>query len=164
MSAAKDPAANPASAESASPISGPEDPSGLPPRFAIGADQIAAVVAAFYAAIRRHGELGPIFARHVQDWPAHEAKITAFWRNAILYDRSYQGSPMRAHLQAGDVRAAHFPSWLGLFDATLAAEARRGTLAEDSARAWSALAHRIGQGLRMGVAELETRGGAPILR
>jgi hemoglobin len=65
----------------------------LPPRFPISADQIDAVVAEFYAVIRTHPGLGPVFAAHVRDWPAHEAKIARFWRNAILFERSYDGNP-----------------------------------------------------------------------
>ena len=98
--------------------------------------------------------------RHVTDWPEHEEKIARFWRNAILYERSYDGNPMRTHMQAGDVKAEHFAPWLMLFDETL-----RRTLPEDTAAGWSALAHRIGAGLRMGVEDLrERRAGAPILR
>ncbi|MDQ1901029.1 group III truncated hemoglobin [Paracoccus sp. WLY502] len=135
-------------------------PAMIPPRFDVTADQIDQVVAVFYRAVRRHEVLGPVFANHINDWPAHEAKIAAFWRNAILYERSYDGSPMRAHMQAGDVRADHFPIWLALFDETL-----RRTLSPDAARAWSALAHRIGQGLRMGVEDIRpTHDGPPILR
>ena len=118
----------------------------IPPRIPVTPDQIDRVVATFYGAIRRHEVLGPVFAAHITDWPAHEAKIAAFWRNAILYERGYDGSPMRAHLQAGNVQARHFPDWLALFDETL-----RRSLPDDAARAWSALAHRIGAGLRMGV-------------
>lgn len=132
----------------------------LPPRFDLSPDQIDRVVAVFYAAIRRHEVLGPIFANHVTDWPEHEARIARFWRNAILHERAYDGSPMRAHMMAGDVRADHFAPWLALFDETL-----RRTLPEPQARAWSALAHRIGAGLRMGVADLrDGPGGPPILR
>lgn len=132
----------------------------IPPRFDITPDQIDRVVAVFYAAIRRHEVLGPVFAAHINDWPPHEAKIAAFWRNAILYERSYAGSPMRAHIQAGNVRAGHFADWLALFDESL-----RRTLPEDTARAWSALAHRIGGGLRMGVENLhQDRTAPPVLR
>lgn len=131
----------------------------IPPRFDVTADQIDRVVAVFYGAVRRHEVLGPVFAGHVSDWPAHEAKIAAFWRNAILYERSYDGNPMRVHRQAGDVRPDHFPVWLALFDETL-----RRTLPPETARAWSALAHRIGQGLRMGVEDgRAAREGPPML-
>lgn len=131
----------------------------IPPRFDITPEQIDRVVATFYAAIRRHEVLGPVFAAHVQDWPAHEAKIAAFWRNAILYERGYEGSPMLAHLRAGDVRGGHFPEWLMLFDETL-----RRTLPDEPARGWSALAHRIGAGLRMGIENMRPGEGPPILR
>ncbi|AUM73164.1 group III truncated hemoglobin [Paracoccus jeotgali] len=132
----------------------------IPPRINLTTEQIERVVKVFYAAIRRHEVLGPIFARHVTDWPEHEDKIARFWRNAILYERNYDGNPMRVHMQAGDVEAQHFAPWLALFDETL-----RRTLPEDLAAAWSALAHRIGAGLRMGVEDLrERRPGPPVLR
>ncbi|MDO5706368.1 MAG: group III truncated hemoglobin [Paracoccus sp. (in: a-proteobacteria)] len=132
----------------------------IPPRFDVSPEQIDRVVAVFYAAIRRHEVLGPIFNRHVHDWPEHEAKISAFWRNAILYERGYDGNPMRVHMAAGDVKAGHFAPWLALFDETL-----RRVLPEDLAATWSALAHRIGAGLRMGVEDLRDRKpGPPVLR
>lgn len=56
----------------------------LPPRIDVTAEDITRVVTEFYAAIREHPGLGPVFAAHVTDWPAHEAKIAGFWRNAIL--------------------------------------------------------------------------------
>lgn len=131
----------------------------LPPRFPLTAAQIDQVVATFYGAVRRHEELGPVFAAHVTDWPAHEARIAAFWRNAILAEGSYEGSPMRAHIRAGNVHAAHFPVWLMLFDETL-----RRCLPQDSAKGWSALAHRIGGGLRMGIENMRPQPGPPVLR
>lgn len=132
----------------------------IPARFPVTSEQIDRVVAVFYAAVRRHEVLGPVFAGHVADWPAHEARIAAFWRNAILYERGYDGNPMMAHMRAGDVRAAHFPTWLALFDETLSR-----TLPAEPAAAWSELAHRIGAGLRMGVEDLrERRAQPPVLR
>ena len=118
----------------------------MPPRFPITASEINKVVAVFYARIRKHSVLGEVFAAHVTDWPEHEAKIARFWRSAILLEGSYAGNPMRAHMAAGNVHGAHFPQWLAMFDAVL-----RETLTPDQARAWSELAHRIGQGLRFGL-------------
>jgi hemoglobin len=134
-------------------------PSDTPPRaalarFDITPARIEAVVAEFYACVREHPGLGPVFAAHVTDWPAHEARIARFWRNAILMERGYDGNPMAVHLAAGDVRAPMFDVWLGLFDSVL----RRMETAE-AAAAWSALAHRIGRAMRMGVADRD--GGGP---
>lgn len=132
----------------------------LPPKIDITAEDIALVVTEFYAAVRQHPGLGPVFANHVTDWPAHEAKIAGFWRNAILYERSYDGNPLEVHRRAGDVRPGMFEPWLGLFDATL-----KRNLAPEKAAAWSALAHRIGRSLRAGVVDRETLpGGVPKLR
>jgi hemoglobin len=129
----------------------------LPARFPVTDAQIDLVVAEFYAAIRQHPGLGPVFAAHVTDWPAHEAKIAGFWRNAIRSDRSYEGNPMRVHQQAGDVRPGMFIPWLGLFDTVL-----RRNLEPPTAEAWSALAHRIGESLMMGL--MRWNEGVPVLR
>ncbi len=118
----------------------------LPPRFPVTATQIDRVVTRFYAAVRADPRIGPIFAAHVMDWPVHEAKIRRFWRNAILFERSYDGNPMQVHINAGNVMPNHFALWLDLFDTVLVSE-----LSEDTANAWSALAHRIGRGLSFGL-------------
>jgi len=132
----------------------------LPPRFDITRPEIERVVAAFYARVRRHPGLGPVFAVHVTDWPAHEAKVADFWANTILHERGYDGTPVEAHVKAGNVKPGMFSTWLALFDAVLAEELR-----PDQAAAWSALAHRIGRSLRASVVERETHpGGVPKLR
>lgn len=129
----------------------------IPPRFDITDAQIAAVVATFYACVRDHPGLGPVFAAHVKDWPAHEAKITRFWRNAILHERSYDGNPLAVHRAAGNVRLPMFDVWLGLFDSVLQLE-----LPPRIAAKWSALAHRIGRGLMFGMQGAD--GAPPSLR
>lgn len=128
----------------------------IDPRFPIAKDEISRVVQAFYAAIRSHPGLGPIFNKHVTDWPSHEEKIIRFWSNAILFERCYNGNPMQKHHETNDVRPQHFEVWLALFDSVL-----RRELAPETAAAWSALAHRIGAGLRKGVEDQAS--GVPTL-
>lgn len=125
-------------------------------RIPLTAAQIDRVVAAFYTEIRAHPVLGPVFAAHVSDWPGHEAKIAGFWRNAILLERGYDGNPMAVHKAAGNVRPGMFIPWLKLFDQVL-----RQELPPDEAAAWSALAHRIGRSLSLG---LQDYSGMPKLR
>ena len=129
------------------------------PRVEITAAEIDAVVAMFYDAVRHHPGLGPVFAAHVADWPAHEEKIARFWRNAILHERSYDGNPLAVHRDAGNVRPGMFEVWLGLFESVL-----KRNLTAEQAQAWSELAHRIGRGLRAGMVELPEKDGVPILR
>ena len=130
-----------------------------PAKFNVTRPEIERVVAAFYARVRDHAALGPVFAAHVTDWTAHEAKIASFWANAILYERVYDGNPLRVHRAAGNVRPGMFEPWLELFDAVLKEELR-----DDQAQAWSALAHLIGRSLRAGMAmPAKGAGGAPLL-
>ncbi|MEM5477599.1 group III truncated hemoglobin [Pacificibacter sp. AS14] len=131
----------------------------LPPKFPITPDQIDQVVTRFYARVRSHPDLGPVFANHVNDWRPHEAKIASFWRNAIGLDRSFDGNPQQAHMAAHDIKGEHFALWLALFDDTLC-----DTVAPETAAAWSALAHRIGRALKMGIDQRDApKGAAPKL-
>ena len=125
-------------------------------KFDIEAAQIDHVVARFYARVRTHPVLGPVFAAHVADWPEHEAKIAGFWRNAILREGSYNGNPMRVHVSRSDIKAEHFPIWLDLFKEVLRAE-----LDAETALRWGALADRIGEGFRTGVVSMRQPKDAP---
>lgn len=128
----------------------------VPPLYDVSGEDIERVVGAFYREARVHPDLGPIFAAHVADRPAHEAKTTRFWRNAIRRERCYDGNPKRVHMDAGDVRPEHFALWLETFDTVLERQVSPG-----AARSWSALAHRIGRGLRSGLTAVD---GKAVLR
>jgi hemoglobin len=130
----------------------------MPLRIPVTEAQIDKVVAEFYTRVRAHPALGPVFTAHVPDWPKHEEKIGRFWRNVLLLQRSYDGNPMRIHAAAGNVKSQHFPVWLLLFDTVLEQE-----LPHQPARAWSALAHRIGRGLSYGLASESGKVGVPDL-
>lgn len=133
---------------------------GLPARFDVSRPEIERVVTAFYARVRVHPVLGPVFAAHVSNWPEHEAKIARFWANTILHERGYDGNPLQVHRAARNVRPGMFEPWLALFDAVL-----REELSAQQAQAWSALAHRIGRSLRAGVVQrMQGPGGVPILK
>ncbi|WP_297341866.1 group III truncated hemoglobin [Pseudophaeobacter sp.] len=130
-------------------------------RFDISGSEIDRVVTLFYIRIRAHSELGPIFVRYVADadWPAHEAKIARFWRNAILREKSYNGNPMRVHVSRPEIQAEHFPQWLGLFHEVLRAE-----LPAPIALQWGTLADRIGEGFRTGIVAMrQPKDGPPKL-
>ena len=107
---------------------------------------ITRLVARFYARVRRDDELGPVFARAVHDWPAHEAKIVAFWSSVALGARSYRGNPMAVHRGVAGIDSAHFERWLSLWRLTAAAE-----LAPDAAAVMVEHAERIGRSLREGL-------------
>lgn len=124
----------------------------MPPRFFLTGDEVDRMMTAFYAAIRRHEVLGPVFRAHIGEsaeaWAAHEEKIGRFWKNAILREGGYSGSPMQVHRAAPDILPEHFALWLDLFD-----ETGKRILRPEAAAAWSAIAHRIGRAFRMGVEE-----------
>lgn len=130
-------------------------------RFPVTADQIDRVMAVFYARIRAHSELGPVFVAHIGDsdaeWADHIDKIGRFWRNAILRDPVYDGNPMMVHMAARDVKVPHFGPWLEMFEQVVRSELPKG-----SADAWVTLAQRIARGFKMQLGERDNHGGVPM--
>ena len=134
------------------------------PRVNVTPDQIAQVVPKFYAKVREHPVLGPVFFAIISLddtlWRDHESKITDFWCNSLLNEKRYVGNPMLVHTGISALKPHHFAIWLGIFDQTLTQ-----TLSVKDAQDWSLLAHRIGRGLRLGVDAARKRpDGPPNLR
>ncbi|AAV97326.1 hypothetical protein SPOA0192 (plasmid) [Ruegeria pomeroyi DSS-3] len=123
--------------------------------FDITRTEIDQVVRRFYAEVRAHDVLGPVFNSAVTDWPEHEDKISGFWAGAILREPGYFGNPMQVHIANPNIRSEHFPVWLDLFQKVLEQE-----LTGDVASAFSLLAQRIGKGLSMGIENFRQPDGA----
>ncbi len=68
----------------------------------------------FYADVRQHEHIGPIFTAHIEDWPAHLEKIADFWSGATGGPSRYRG-PMPAVHAAMGLEEVHFEVWLSLW-------------------------------------------------
>lgn len=100
----------------------------------------------FYARIRKHPVLGPIFNARVDDWEHHMQRLTAFWSSVALGSGAYSGTPMQKHLDL-PVDGRHFDLWLDLFRRTardICSEAQADYLVER--------AQRIAESLEMAIA------------
>ena len=95
----------------------------------------------FYADIRQHEVLGPIFNAHIQDWPAHLAKITEFWAIQTGGPSQYRGGFAGAHMNLG-IQPEHFLHWLRLWEFNNAR-----SLAPQEAAEMNALAQELGRRL-----------------
>jgi len=71
----------------------------------------------FYADVRQHELIGPIFLEHVRDWPAHIENIADFWSGLTGGPANYRGGMAYKHL-ALNLEAPHFEAWLGLWKRT----------------------------------------------
>jgi hemoglobin len=100
----------------------------------------------FYADVRQHHEIGPIFQAHVTHWPAHLEKIADFWSGATGGPPSYAGPMPQRHFPLG-LKEAHFEAWLALWRRHC-----RAHLAAAEAEEMIRLAEMIGARLRMLVA------------
>lgn len=78
----------------------------------------------FYAKIRMHEMLGPIFNETVENWDEHLDKLTDFWESILLGANNFEGNPMRAHFQVDaknkhSISQVHFGHWLQLWFETI---------------------------------------------
>ena len=85
----------------------------------VDAEYIDHFVEAFYARVRDDALLSPIFAARITDWPAHLARMKAFWRSVLHNSGEFSGNPMLKHLVIPGLDLGHFSRWLELFYATL---------------------------------------------
>ena len=88
-------------------------------QIGVDADYIDHFVETFYARIRDDALLGPVFAERIADWPAHLARMKAFWRSVLHNSGEFSGNPMLKHLVIPGIGLTHFSHWLDLFYATL---------------------------------------------
>ncbi|NAS10485.1 group III truncated hemoglobin [Poritiphilus flavus] len=82
------------------------------------------LVETFYARIREHEVLGPIFNQIVTDWDSHLDLLTDFWESQLFLIRKYHGDPVKKHQEADDsvgnsITQEHFGLWLNLWFETL---------------------------------------------
>lgn len=96
----------------------------------------------FYADVRQHDEIGPIFAAQIEDWPAHLEKIADFWSGLTGGPALYGGGMAARHIPLR-LEEPHFQAWLGLWHRHC-----RAHLAPAEAAEMIAIAEGIGQRLR----------------
>lgn len=111
--------------------------------------------------MRQDDLLGPIFAKHVKDWPLHLARMKDFWASIMLESGRFSGNPMQKHIAVGTLDAAHFARWQALWNQTLT----RISPSSNAAERFRAAAQRIGESLltgmeinRGGLATISARG------
>jgi hemoglobin len=110
---------------------------------------LAALVDAFYAAVRRDPELGPLFEQAIAEegWPEHLALLTDFWSSVMLASGAYKGNPMATHRRLlPALTPALFERWLALFG-----ETADRLFIPPLARQLRARAERIAESLQLGL-------------
>lgn len=107
---------------------------------------IERLVRAFYERVQNDEELGPVFAKRVEDWEPHLQRMMAFWASVLRGEGGYKfgpkGSPPQIHRGISELRLEHFERWLTLFE-----EVAEGVFAPDAASFVVGRAHRMGHSL-----------------
>jgi hemoglobin len=96
----------------------------------------------FYADVRQHRLIGPLFERQINNWPQHIENVANFWTQVTGSPGTYAGGMPAHHIPLG-LREEHFRAWLGLWDFNC-----HIWLSSDCADELSSLARQIGQRLR----------------
>jgi len=89
-------------------------------------NDVSLLVRSFYAKVRVHPHLGPIFNGVVDDWETHLERLTDFWEMVILNTGPGAGkfNPVKAHKEVDhqteqQINQALFGHWLELWFTTL---------------------------------------------
>ncbi len=83
-------------------------------------ENITTMVYTFYARIRRHETLGPVFNNRLEGrWKLHQENMVDFWSNVLLRTGRYFGNPLVKHRNVSAIQRGHFDEWLELFRETL---------------------------------------------
>jgi hemoglobin len=117
-----------------------------PPYASITEDAIAVLVDTFYARVREHPTLGPVFDAAIapDKWPTHLATMCRFWSSVMLTSGKYSGNPVAVHRAVAGIERSLFADWLGLFTATAS-----DLFAPEPAAAFATKAQRIAESLRI---------------
>lgn len=91
----------------------------MPPRQRLfdrlgGRAKIALLLRHFYADVRQHNLIGPIFTAKIANWPEHLEKIADFWSGATGGPPLYRGGMPFKHIPLA-LNSTHFEAWLGLW-------------------------------------------------
>lgn len=92
----------------------------------LGRQDVSVLVRSFYAKVRLHERLGPIFNEVVEDWETHLERLTDFWEMVLLQTGPGAGkfSPVPVHKKMdrdtrGIIGQEHFGNWLELWFGTI---------------------------------------------
>jgi len=96
----------------------------------------------FYADVRQHRLIGPVFEAQVENWPEHIEKIATFWSQVTGGPAVYDGGMPARHIPLG-LKEEHFQAWLGLWEVNCLV-----WLDTESANELIVLAQQIGLRLR----------------
>jgi hemoglobin len=107
-----------------------------------GRDGLAKFLQHFYADVRQHAVIGPIFNQQIHDWPAHLEKIGSFWGRLTGGPSGYSGQMPMKHVPLG-LDAQHFGAWLQLWTFNCSSH-----FAEAEAEEMICMAQEIGRRLK----------------
>ncbi|MEO0572674.1 MAG: group III truncated hemoglobin [Bacteroidota bacterium] len=80
-------------------------------------EDVFKLVDTFYTKVRRYELPGPIFNKHIRDWPLHLERLIDFWETYLFYVGKFKGDPLLKHrlVDASEnysINEMYFEVWL----------------------------------------------------
>ena len=109
-----------------------------------GHEGILKLIKPFYADVRQHAVIGPIFNARITDWNEHLTKIADFWALQTGGQSRYRGGFAGAQMPLG-LAPVHFETWLALwrFNNARQLPAREAAEMNDLAQLFAARLSRV---------------------
>lgn len=107
-----------------------------------GRDGLMLLLRRFYADVRQHHVIGPIFTARIDDWHSHLEKIAGFWSGLTGGPALYGGGMAARHIPL-QLEEPHFAAWLELWRRHC-----RAHLGASEAEEMIQIAEALGQRLR----------------
>ncbi|MGI0438917.1 group III truncated hemoglobin [Helicobacter himalayensis] len=86
-------------------------------------DSIAKLMDIFYEKVRKDANLAPIFNAKIGEsdskWQHHKKHIGNFWKQMLLGESTFNGQPLKKHLELPPFPRERFDDWLALFEESL---------------------------------------------
>ena len=87
-------------------------------------EDVRFLVKYFYAKVRKEPTICHYFNKTIDDWVAHEEKLTDFWETNLFFETKYKGNPKKVHLEVDrsfhhSIEQKHFGIWLNLWFETI---------------------------------------------
>ncbi len=102
---------------------------------------IVLLIDSFYEKVLQHDELSYFFKHAIGNWTVHKQAFVKYWSKQVLFEDSYEGSPLHAHIAVDQMydksfAEEHFNEWARIWVETVSElfDGQKAELAKESGK------------------------------
>jgi hemoglobin len=103
-------------------------------------EDVSLLIDSFYEKVLKHPELSYYFSEAIHNWPFHKDRFMKYWSKQILFEETYEGTPLHQHVAVDQrfdrgFKKEHFDEWTRVWIETVDElfEGPKAELAKESA-------------------------------